>query len=72
MYQKIKCQKYFRYIANIRDNVKYDPKALLRKIADDVEMEDIKYDTTFWNNYIDEILTRIQKPEPRFAQGGLV
>ena len=67
-----KVSEIFRYIARIRDNVKYDPKALLRKIADDVEMEDIKYDTTFWDNYIDEILTRIQKPEPRFAQGGLV
>jgi len=67
-----KVSSIFQYIARIRDNVKYDPKALLRKIADDVEMEDIKYDTTFWDNYIDEILTRIQKPEPRFAHGGLV
>jgi len=67
-----KVSEIFRYIASVRDNMKYDPKAVLRKIADDVEMEDIKYDTTFWDNYIDEILTRIQKPEPRFAQGGLV
>jgi len=67
-----KVEEIFKYISRIRDNVKYDPKALLRKIAEDVEMEDIKYDTTFWNNYIDEILTRIQKPEPRFAAGGLV
>ena len=67
-----KVSEIFRYIANIRDNVKYDPKALLRKIADDVEMEDIKYDTTFWDNYIDEILSKIQKPAPRFADGGLV
>ena len=67
-----KVSEIFRYISSVRDNMKYDPKAVLRKIADDVEMEDIKYDTTFWDNYIDEILTRIQKPEPRFAQGGLV
>ena len=67
-----KVSSIFRYIASVRDNMKYDPKAVLRKIADDVEMEDIKYDTTFWDNYIDEILTRIQKPEPRFADGGLV
>jgi len=67
-----KVSEIFRYIASVRDNMKYDPKAVLRKIADDIEMEDIKYDTTFWDNYIDEILTRIQKPEPRFAQGGLV
>ena len=67
-----KVSSIFRYIASVRNNMKYDPKAVLRKIADDVEMEDIKYDTTFWDNYIDEILTRIQKPEPRFADGGLV
>ena len=67
-----KVSEIFRYIASVRDNMKYDPKAVLRKIADDIEMEDIKYDTTFWDNYIDEILTRIQKPEPRFAVGGLV
>jgi len=35
-------------------------------------MNDIKYDMTFWDNYTDEILTRIQKPAPRFADGGLV
>ena len=67
-----KVSSIFQYIASVRNNMKYDPKAVLRKIADDVEMEDIKYDTTFWDNYIDEILTRIQKPEPRFADGGLV
>ena len=67
-----KVDEVFRYIANIRDNVKYDPKALVRKIAEDLELEDIKYDTTFWDNYIDEILIRIQKPAPRFADGGLV
>ncbi len=67
-----KVSEIFRYIASVRDNMKYDPKAVLRKIADDIEMEDIKYDTTFWDNYIDEILTRIQKPAPRFADGGLV
>jgi len=67
-----KVDEVFTYIARIRDNVKYDPKALVRKIAEDLELEDIKYDTTFWDNYLDEILTRIQKPEPRFAHGGLV
>ena len=67
-----KVSSIFQYIASVRNNMKYDPKAVLRKIADDIEMEDIKYDTTFWDNYIDEILTRIQKPEPRFAHGGLV
>jgi len=67
-----KVSEIFRYISRVRDNMKYDPEAVLRKIADDIEMEDIKYDTTFWDNYIDEILKRIRKPAPRFADGGLV
>jgi len=59
-----------RYVG--RDELKYDPKAFIRKITDELEMNDVKYDMTFWDNYVDEILTRIQKPEPRFADGGLV
>ena len=59
-----------RYIG--RDKLKYDPKGFITKIVEELEMNNIKYDMTFWDNYTDEILTRIQKPEPRFAVGGLV
>ena len=59
-----------RYVG--RDELKYDPKAFIRKITDELEINDVKYDMTFWDNYVDEILTRIQKPAPRFADGGLV
>jgi hypothetical protein len=55
-----------------REALKFDPKAFIRKTAEELEFNDIKYDMTFWDNYVDEILTRIQKPEPRFADGGLV
>jgi hypothetical protein len=55
-----------------REALKFDPKAFIRKTAEELEFNDIKYDMTFWDNYVDEILTRIQKPEPRFAHGGLV
>jgi hypothetical protein len=65
-----KAFEIMRYVG--RDELKYDPKAFIRKIADELEMNDVKYDMTFWDNYTDEILTRIQKPEPRFADGGLV
>ena len=65
-----KAFELMRYVG--REQLKYDPKAFIRKIADELEMNDIKYDMTFWDNYTDEILTRIQKPEPRFAHGGLV
>jgi len=55
-----------------REALKFDPKGFIRKTAEELEFNDIKYDMTFWDNYIDEILTRIQKPAPRFADGGLV
>ena len=65
-----KAFELMRYVG--REQLKFDPKAFIRKIADELEMNDIKYDMTFWDNYTDEILTRIQKPAPRFADGGLV
>ena len=65
-----KAFEIMRYVG--RDELKYDPKAFISKIKDELEFNDIKYDMTFWDNYVDEILTRIQKPEPRFAHGGLV
>lgn len=65
-----KAFELMRYVG--REQLKFDPKAFIRKIADELEMNDVKYDMTFWDNYTDEILTRIQKPEPRFAHGGLV
>jgi hypothetical protein len=65
-----KAFELMRYVG--REQLKYDPKAFIRKIADELETNDIKYDMTFWDNYTDEILTRIQKPAPRFADGGLV
>jgi hypothetical protein len=62
-----------RYMGrDVRERLKFDPKGFIRKVAEELEMNDIKYDMTFWDNYVDEILTRIQKPEPRFAHGGLV
>ena len=62
-----------RYMGrDVRERLKFDPKGFIRKVAEELEFNDIKYDMTFWDNYVDEILTRIQKPEPRFAHGGLV
>src|SRR6056300_509980 len=68
-----KAFEIMRYMGrDVRERLKFDPKAFIQKVADELAMNDIKYDMTFWDNYVDEILTRIQKPEPRFAAGGLV
>ena len=62
----------FRNLSDVRDRLQNEPKAFVQKVADELEMEDINYDLTFWNKYVDEIMSRVQKPEPRFADGGLV
>ena len=68
-----KVSEVFQYIGGrIGDNLARDPKALISKIVDDLEIEGIDYDPTFFNNYVDEILSRTQKPKPRFADGGVV
>ena len=62
----------FRNLSDVRDRLQNDPKAFVQKVADELEMEDINYDLTFWNKYVDEIMSRVQKPEPRFEYGGMV
>ena len=57
---------------NFPSDLKKLPESRLQKVADELEMEDINYDLTFWNKYVDEIMSRVQKPEPRFAHGGLI
>ena len=67
-----KVSEIFRGLSTARDRLANDPKAFVQKIADELEFEDIDYDLTFWNKYVDEIISRVQKPEPRFAEGGLI
>ena len=77
-----KAEELLRYVRDLRREstspLKNDLKGLVDKIGDDLgdalDNEEIKffYDTTFWRKYVDEILKLSQKPEPRFAAGGLV
>jgi hypothetical protein len=62
----------FRNLSDVRDRLQNDPKAFVQKVADELEFEDIDYDLSFWNKYVDEIMSRIQKAEPRFMYGGAV
>ena len=77
-----KAEELLRYVRDLRREstspLKNDLKGLVDKIGDDLgdalDNEEIKffYDTTFWRKYVDEILKLSEKPEPRFADGGLV
>jgi len=49
-----------------------DPDAFIQAIKEELEMSDIKYDMTFWENYVDEIMQLTTPEVPMFKYGGLV
>ena len=67
-----KVSEIFRGLSTARDRLANNPKAFVQKVADELEFENINYDLSFWNKYVDEIMSRVQKPEPRFEYGGMV
>ncbi len=49
-----------------------DPDAFVQAIKEELEFNDIKYDMTFWENYVDEIMQLTTPEVPVFKSGGLV
>ncbi len=49
-----------------------DPDAFVQAIKEELEFRDVKYDMTFWENYVDEIMQLTTPEIPRFRYGGLV
>ena len=49
-----------------------DPDAFVQAIKEELEFSDIKYDMTFWENYVNEIMQLTTPEIPRFRYGGIV
>jgi len=49
-----------------------DPDAFVQAIKEELEFSDVKYDMTFWENYVDEIMQLTTPEIPVFRSGGLV
>ncbi len=49
-----------------------DPDAFVQAIKEELEFSDVKYDMTFWENYVDEVMQLTTPEMPRFRYGGLV
>ena len=60
------------YTNDVAKKNPYQPEAYIEAIKQELEMSNIKYDMSFWENYISKILELSAKAEPRFAGGGLV
>lgn len=77
-----KADELLRYIRELKREttspLRNDLKGLVNRIGEDLndalDNDEIKffYSTRFWDKYVDEILKLTQKPEPRFADGGVV
>ena len=61
-----------RYANDVAKKNPYQPEAYIEAIKQDLELEGIKYDMSFWENYISKTLELSAKPATRFAGGGLV
>ena len=48
------------------------PDAFVQALKDEIESSGVKYDMTFWENYVNEIMQLTTPEIPRFEYGGLV
>ena len=49
-----------------------DPDAFVQAIKEELEFSDVKYDMTFWENYVNEIMQLTTPEISRFRYGGIV
>ena len=62
--------KIFRYIN--KQDFPNDPDAFVQAVKAELESSAIKYDMTFWENYVDEIMQLTTAEVPMFRTGGIV
>ena len=67
-----KVSRILSYANDVARKNPNSPEAYLEAIKQDLEMSNIKYDLSFWENYLNKILELSSKGQPRFAGGGLV
>ena len=65
-----KTNEFFRFID--RQQFKNDPDAFVQAVKQELESSAIKYDMTFWEKYVDEVMQLTTAEVPMFRTGGLV
>ena len=55
-----------------KQNYRTDPDAFIQALKEEIESSAIKYDMTFWENYVDEVMQLTTAEPPMFRTGGLV
>ena len=67
-----KSNDVFRWINQKRKDYKHQPDEFVQFVKEELESNGIKYDMTFWENYVDEIMQLTTADVPMFRTGGLV
>jgi len=67
-----KSNDIFRWISQKRKDFRNDPDGFVQFVKEELESEGIKYDMTFWENYVDEIMQLTTPEVSMFRYGGLV
>jgi hypothetical protein len=67
-----KTNEMWRWISQKRKDFKNDPDTFVRFLKDELAENNIKYDMTFWEKYVDEIMQLTTAEVPMFRTGGLV
>ena len=55
-----------------KKNYRTDPDAFIQALKEEIESSAVKYDMTFWENYVNEIMQLTTADIPMFRTGGLV
>jgi hypothetical protein len=67
-----KSNDIFRWINQKRKDYKHQPDEFVQFVKEELESNGIKYDMTFWENYVNEIMQLTTPEVPMFRTGGLV
>ena len=67
-----KSNDVFRWINQKRKDYKHQPDEFVQFVKEELESNGIKYDMTFWENYVDEVMQLTTPEVPMFRSGGLV
>jgi len=67
-----KSNEIFKWIGRKRKDFRTNPDGFVQFVKEELESNGIKYDMTFWEKYVDEIMQLTTAEVPMFRTGGLV
>ena len=67
-----KSNDVFRWVNTKRKDYKHQPDEFVQFVKEELESAGIKYDMTFWENYVNEVMQLTTPEMPRFRYGGIV